>query len=206
MDMNRNDDEWIDRYINGSLTAGEKEWVELRLATDPQFKQLYEERRILIDGIRYAHLLKNLIELRKQEKKLPPLTVLLAELQNEIRYMDWVDGQLTRGLSDEEAAWIKEMETQEPAAEKIQQGHQSLINNIRQAHLHEKVMQLRTLEKSVSQTEQSFRNGSDLNTWKPWTIAIAAAALISFTFLFVVEPSPNSMDCIVSISGFNQCF
>jgi hypothetical protein len=204
--MNRNDDEWIDRYINGSLSAEEKEWIELRLATEPRFRQFYEERRFLIDGIRYAHLLKNLAELRKQDKKLPPLTELLADLQKEILYMDWVEAQLTRSLSEEETEWIKEMETQEPTAETIPQHHQSLIGSIRQAHLHEKVIQLRTLEKKVSQTEQSFRNGSDLNTWKPWTIAIAAAALISFTFLFVVEPAPNSMDCIVSISGFNQCF
>jgi hypothetical protein len=70
MDNKFSDAEWVDHYLRQTLNEEEKSWIRQRLASDPDFIVFFEERKLLIEGIRYAHLRQNLLQLRALEKKL----------------------------------------------------------------------------------------------------------------------------------------
>jgi tetratricopeptide (TPR) repeat protein len=71
MENRLTDIEWIERYVEESLSTEEKNWMEQRLNEEPTFKTQYQEHKQLINGIRYAHLHDKLIQLRTLEKTLP---------------------------------------------------------------------------------------------------------------------------------------
>lgn len=73
MENRLSDMEWIERYLEQTLSAEEKKWMEQRLAEEPGFKTKYQEHKQLIDGIRYAHLHDKLVQLRTLEKTLPDI-------------------------------------------------------------------------------------------------------------------------------------
>jgi tetratricopeptide (TPR) repeat protein len=62
--------EWIERYLDRSLSPSEKKWMEYRLADEPDLKAKYQEHKLLIDGIRYSHLQNKLEQLRTLEQSL----------------------------------------------------------------------------------------------------------------------------------------
>jgi hypothetical protein len=70
MKDNPSDLEWIERYILQTLNAEEIEWMKKRMATEPQLRNTYEEYRMQINAIRYAHLKRKLIHLRAIEEEL----------------------------------------------------------------------------------------------------------------------------------------
>jgi TolA-binding protein len=67
------DIEWIERYLDRSMTSQERKQMEQRFEDDPQFKSKYERHKQLINGIRYSHLRSKLDQLRILEKSLPPI-------------------------------------------------------------------------------------------------------------------------------------
>jgi len=73
MENNHNDIEWIERYLDRSLSTEEKKEMEKRLAGDPELKNKYVEYRKLIEGIRYAHLQDKVEQLKTLENSLGPV-------------------------------------------------------------------------------------------------------------------------------------
>jgi predicted Zn-dependent protease len=71
MERNLRDIELIQRYLDESLTEGERHEVEYRLKEEPILQVLYKETRQLIQGIRYNHLQSKLEQLRELEAVLP---------------------------------------------------------------------------------------------------------------------------------------
>lgn len=68
------DIEWIERYLDRSLTGEEKLVMEKRLEEEPDLKSKYNEHKQLIEGIRYSHIQNKLEQLRLLESSLPPMT------------------------------------------------------------------------------------------------------------------------------------
>ena len=75
MENNFLDIEWIERYLDRSLTREEKLWMEKRLEEEPDLKSKYHDHKQLIEGIRYAHIQNKLEQLRVLETSLPPISV-----------------------------------------------------------------------------------------------------------------------------------
>jgi hypothetical protein len=73
MENRLTDMEWIERYLDRSLSTEEQKWMEQRLAEEPVLNTKYKEHKQLIDGIRYAHLHDKLLQLRALEKTMPPI-------------------------------------------------------------------------------------------------------------------------------------
>ena len=64
------DIEWIERYLDRSLTPDEKEWMEKRMVEEPHLKSRLKEHQQLVAGIRYTHLQNKLEQLRALENTL----------------------------------------------------------------------------------------------------------------------------------------
>lgn len=73
MDNNFHDIEWIERYLDRSLTHEEKLWIEKRIAEEPDLRSKYNEHKEIVEGIRFAHLQNQLEQLRALENTLPPV-------------------------------------------------------------------------------------------------------------------------------------
>ncbi len=71
MENNLPDIEWIERYLDRSMTAEEKLAMEKRLSAEPDLKSKVQEHHQLIQGIRYSHLQNKLEQLRVLEGSLP---------------------------------------------------------------------------------------------------------------------------------------
>ena len=70
-----NDIEWIERYLDRSLSPEEMKVLEKRLEEEPDLRSKYQEHLQLIQGIRYAHLRERLEQLKTLEQsKLNDLT------------------------------------------------------------------------------------------------------------------------------------
>ena len=52
MNKKRNDVEMIEKYLNNELTETEVEFIELKLASDPDFRKLANDLDLLIEGVR----------------------------------------------------------------------------------------------------------------------------------------------------------
>ena len=66
--------DWIDRYLDGQLTAGELEVFERMQQEDPSFRELVRDMKMLVDGIRSSARDSLLEEIRGWESKQPELT------------------------------------------------------------------------------------------------------------------------------------
>jgi tetratricopeptide (TPR) repeat protein len=73
MENSLTDIEWIERYLDNTLSTEERKWMEQRLAEEPELNNQYKEHRQLIEGIRYAHLHEKLLQLRALEKTMPSI-------------------------------------------------------------------------------------------------------------------------------------
>jgi tetratricopeptide (TPR) repeat protein len=65
-----NDIDWIDGYLGSSLSEEKRQWVEMRLESEPEFKLKFLSQKQLAQGIRYAHLAEKLEQLRLLESGL----------------------------------------------------------------------------------------------------------------------------------------
>ncbi|PZR13831.1 MAG: hypothetical protein DI539_19135 [Flavobacterium psychrophilum] len=74
MENNFRDIEWIERYLDRSLSEEERQTMERRLELEPDLKSKYYEHKQLIEGIRYSHIQNKLEQLRLLESSLPPVT------------------------------------------------------------------------------------------------------------------------------------
>ena len=52
MNKKRNDVEMIEKYLNNELNETEIEFIELKLASDPDFRKLANDLDLLIEGVR----------------------------------------------------------------------------------------------------------------------------------------------------------
>jgi len=86
MENNFRDIEWIERYLDRSLTAAEKLWMEKRLEEEPDLKSKFGEHKQLIEGIRYSHIQNRLEQLRALENSLPPIS---KETKTKEVFMFW---------------------------------------------------------------------------------------------------------------------
>lgn len=73
MENHMNDIEWIERYLDRSLTPDEIRDLEKRMAEEPDLKSKYQEHLQLIQGIRYSHLREKLEQLKTLENSLPAI-------------------------------------------------------------------------------------------------------------------------------------
>ncbi len=73
MDHNYDDIIILERYLERSLNQEEAREVEKRLAEEPDFRELYQNEKLLVDGIRYGHLKTQLEELKNLEASLPSI-------------------------------------------------------------------------------------------------------------------------------------
>ncbi len=71
MEHNYDDIVMLERYIEHSLNEEEIRKVEQRLSEEPAFKELYQNEKLLVRGIRYGHLRSNLVQLKDLESTLP---------------------------------------------------------------------------------------------------------------------------------------
>jgi len=67
------DIDWIERYLDRSITPEERKQMEKRFEVEPEFKLVYNQHKQLIEGIRYSHLHDKLDQLRELEKSLAPI-------------------------------------------------------------------------------------------------------------------------------------
>ena len=63
----------IEQYLQNNLTGSDLESFELRLKNDPQFKNLFDDTQLLINGIRKKGSHEQLEELRQLELSLPEI-------------------------------------------------------------------------------------------------------------------------------------
>ena len=61
----------LERYLEKSLNEEEVRRVEKRLTEEPALKELYQNEKLLVKGIRYGHLKTKLGELKTLEASLP---------------------------------------------------------------------------------------------------------------------------------------
>ena len=73
MDPNYEDIILLERYLEQSLNEEEVRRVEKRLAEEPALKELYQNEKLLVNGIRYGHLKSSLEQLKILESNLPSL-------------------------------------------------------------------------------------------------------------------------------------
>lgn len=74
MEYNYDDIVLLERYLELSLTDAERKQVESRLRVDPGFKELYEQEKTIVKGIRFSHLKNQLQYLNEVENQLPALS------------------------------------------------------------------------------------------------------------------------------------
>jgi tetratricopeptide (TPR) repeat protein len=111
-------------------------------------------------------------------------------MENRITDIEWIELYLEQSLSTEEKNWIEQRLAEEPAFKTQYQEHQRLIDGIRYAHLHDKLVQLRTLEKSLPTLGQNFTGEFKiLNYWKP--LAMAATLAIAVSTYLIVNQKTN---------------
>jgi len=75
MENNIQEIEWIEHYLSSGITPEEKQQMEKRMDADPELKSKYEKHKLLISGIRYAHLQDKIKQLRTLESTLPPVEI-----------------------------------------------------------------------------------------------------------------------------------
>ena len=73
MDPNYEDIILLERYLEQSLTEEEVRRLEKRLAEEPALKELYQNEKLLVNGIRYGHLKSSLEQLKTLESSLPAI-------------------------------------------------------------------------------------------------------------------------------------
>lgn len=73
MEYNYDDIVLLERYLDLSLNDAERAQVESRLKVDPGFKELYEQEKTIVKGIRFSHLKNQLAYLDDLESRLPAL-------------------------------------------------------------------------------------------------------------------------------------
>ena len=83
------DIEWIERYLDRSLTASERLEMEHRLESDPELRSKYESHHELIKGIRLSHLHQKLEQLRTLEKSLPAVENSIHETKQVRLFTYW---------------------------------------------------------------------------------------------------------------------
>ena len=74
MDPNYDDIILLERYLEQSLNEDEVRQVEKRLAEEPALKELYQNEKLLVNGIRYGHLKTSLEQLKTLESRLPAVS------------------------------------------------------------------------------------------------------------------------------------
>jgi len=85
MENNLQDIEWIERYLDRSLSVDEKKQMEKRLKDEPDLKNKLNEHHQLIQGIRYSHLQNKLEQLKALETSLPEIA---ADSKTNQRWME----------------------------------------------------------------------------------------------------------------------
>jgi hypothetical protein len=160
----------------------------------------------------------------------------MDKIDNQFSDAEWIDKYIVGTLSKREKKWMEERFATEFDLRIRYKERRYLIDGIRYAHLQQKLIHLRELEKELRETDRKIRSllmdipfdftnaigratkriliGSevylhkqqDVKTWKPW--AVAAVALLAFTLCFVLmKQTPRPpISCLASISSFNKCF
>jgi tetratricopeptide (TPR) repeat protein len=109
-------------------------------------------------------------------------------MENRLTDMEWIERYLEKSLNTEEKKWIEQRLAEEPDLKLQYQEHTQLIEGIRYAHLHDKLMQLRTLEKKLPSLEKSPKGLHLVFNWKTLAAAATVSLLIS-GYLLVNRPA-----------------
>ena len=109
--------------------------------------------------------------------------------------IEWIERYLDRSLNKEERLDMEHRLEADPELRNKYDAHRQLIDGIRLSHLHQKLEQLRSLEKSLPQIEGSSKAGKQINMVGIWAyrkpIAVAASLVLVVTsFLLTYDPAP----------------
>ena len=88
--MNNHDDILvIEKYFDNELSEAEQQAFEKRLKSDMAFQELYEQEKLLIEGIRQAGRKKALENLKTLEKNLPDVELEQGKIIDLKKYRFW---------------------------------------------------------------------------------------------------------------------
>ncbi|MGK7393334.1 MAG: tetratricopeptide repeat protein [Candidatus Cyclobacteriaceae bacterium M3_2C_046] len=81
--------ELIDQYLRGELSSNQTQTLMEKLAQDPELKKIFEQEKILVEGIRKVARQKNLHRLMQLEQSLPEVKP-KRTLENSLNNRFWI--------------------------------------------------------------------------------------------------------------------